>query len=215
MNFPKSMGDSESVLCKTVTVGIKYRHSQVAVQTRTCYGGNKSVAEMSSPTESGGLTRLCRKIHPKFSSPYISRKRKAFCSKQTSPDRDCKSSAGCSKHPQYDSNHSSPLLSSSGSSSKPTALPWISLSRLPVSRMEHRCRSFLRNCSPGADGQNPNAAPTAPHKASSHVKTRLLLHMQKAIMLKTHGEPCEVQIKSQRHGRQEKRPIKFTALFSA
>lgn len=56
-------------------------------------------------------------------------------------------------------------------------------------------------------------------KKSSHVKTSLPLHMQKAIMLKTQTErerePCEVQIKSQRHGRQEKRPIKFAALFPA
>lgn len=109
------------------------------------------------------------------------------------------------KPPRYDSNRSSLLLSSSGSFISHTVLRWINTNTplLPPS-LHYRCTSFLLNCSLGADGWNPKAAPTALHKESSHVKIRYLLNTQKAIMLKTRGEPCKVQIKSQRHWRQEK-----------
>lgn len=114
------------------------------------------------------------------------------------------------KAPHCDSNHSSLLLSSSGSSINDTVLRWINTNTFSASLsprwkgQQYRCTSFLLNCSLEADGWNPKAAPTALHKESSHVKIKHLLNMQKAIMLKTRGEPCKVQIKSQRRWRQEK-----------
>lgn len=70
-------------LSKTVTAGIKHRHSQVAIQKHTHYVGNTSVAEMSSPTESGALTQLCTETHPKFSSLiHKQEKKKPFVPKR-------------------------------------------------------------------------------------------------------------------------------------
>lgn len=121
------------------------------------------------------------------------RKRKAFCSKQTPPDRDYKSSTGYKLQ--------TPTLWFKSQRS-PLAIPRI-FHQHP--QRKHLTRFPLN--------WNPKAAPTAPHKANCHLKKekiRHLLNTQKAIMLKTQGEPCKVRIKSQRHRRREKYRIHRT-----
>lgn len=219
INFPKSVEDSKSVPRKTVIVGLQYRWSDIPrwqyIHTHVCWAviqKRNRVAKVSSPIESAGLTRLCRDTHPKFYSPTQAGKENAFVPNRHHQIVIIKPALDTSfKPPHYDSNHSSlPLailriLHQPHSAAVDQHAHTFSASLSPRWKdQQYRRTSFLLNCSLEADGWNPKAAPAALHKESSRVKIRQLLNMQKAIMLKTRGEPCKVQIKSQRHRRQEK-----------